>query len=140
VRIIVWLSLDVLVGGPDDVTLEIDYGGVFEKGKSGLEYKGVESRTVWLVDADLLSYFEVKGLVEDVGFANIKDVCYVIPWLSMENDIRPLNTDYDSLDMAECARSVKKTSVYIVHKVDELVLTHPVLRSCEAEKETYTSK
>ncbi|KAJ8422679.1 hypothetical protein Cgig2_025368 [Carnegiea gigantea] len=56
---------DAPVGGPDDVTLEINYGGVFEKGESGLEYKGGGSRTLWPVDADLLSYFEVKGLAED---------------------------------------------------------------------------
>ncbi|KAJ8438978.1 hypothetical protein Cgig2_018889 [Carnegiea gigantea] len=30
----------VPTGGLDDVTLEINYGGVFEKGESGLEYKG----------------------------------------------------------------------------------------------------
>ncbi|KAJ8448947.1 hypothetical protein Cgig2_030803 [Carnegiea gigantea] len=58
----------------------------------------------------------------------------------MENGIRPLNTDYDSLDMVECARNAKKISAYIVHKVDELVVTPPVLRSCEAKKETYTWK
>ncbi|KAJ8453186.1 hypothetical protein Cgig2_008070 [Carnegiea gigantea] len=138
-RIIVWLSLNIPMGGPDDVTMEINYGGVFEKGKSGLEYKGCESRTVWPVDADLLSYFKVKGLAEDVGFTNIEYVYYVIPWLSMEDGIRPLKIDYDSLDMAECARRAKKISAYIVYKVDEPVVIPPALPSCEAQKETYTS-
>ena len=40
--IVIWLSLDVPMGGPDDVPLEINYGRVFEKGKNGLEYKGVK--------------------------------------------------------------------------------------------------
>ncbi|KAJ8420758.1 hypothetical protein Cgig2_016504 [Carnegiea gigantea] len=31
------------LGGADNVTLEINYGGVFDKGKSGLEYKGGET-------------------------------------------------------------------------------------------------
>ncbi|KAJ8427440.1 hypothetical protein Cgig2_005284 [Carnegiea gigantea] len=66
---------DAPVGGPDDVTLEINYGGVFEKGEN--------------------------GLVEDVGFTNIEEIYYVIPWLSMEDGIRPLKTDYDSLDMLQ---------------------------------------
>ncbi|KAJ8453174.1 hypothetical protein Cgig2_008058 [Carnegiea gigantea] len=131
---------DAPVGGHDDVTLEINYGGVFEKGESGLEYKGGGTRTLWLVDADLLSYFEVKGLAEDVGFTNIEEIYYVIPWLSMEDGIRPLKTDYDSLDMAQCARKTKKISAYIVHKVDEAVVIPPTLPSCEAEKETCTSK
>ncbi|KAJ8444569.1 hypothetical protein Cgig2_013848 [Carnegiea gigantea] len=117
---------DAPVGGPNDVTLEINYGGVFEKGES--------------VDADLLSYFEVKGLAEDVGFTNIEEIYYVIPWLSMEDGIRPLKTYFDSLDMAEYARKTKKIGAYIIHKVDEAVVIPPALPSCEAEKETCTSK
>ncbi|KAJ8447035.1 hypothetical protein Cgig2_033604 [Carnegiea gigantea] len=105
------------MGGPDNVTLEINYEGVIEKGKSGLEYKGVK----------------VKGLAEDVGFTNIEDVYYLIPWLSMEDGI-------DSLDMAECAMRAKKISAYIIHKVDKLVVIPPALPSYEAEKEIYTSK
>ncbi|KAJ8437268.1 hypothetical protein Cgig2_010093 [Carnegiea gigantea] len=61
-------------------------------------------------------------------------------WLSMEDGIRPLKTYYDSLDMDECARRAKKISAYIVHKVNEPVVVPPALPSCEAEKETYTSK
>ncbi|KAJ8424568.1 hypothetical protein Cgig2_020717 [Carnegiea gigantea] len=131
---------DVPVGRPGDVTLEINYRGVSEKGKSVLEYKGGESRTVWPVDADLLSYFEVKGLAEDVDFTNIEDVYYVIPWLSMEDGIRLLKTYYNSLDMAECAGRAKKISAYIVHKMGEPVVIPPAVPTCEAEKETYTSK
>ncbi|KAJ8422246.1 hypothetical protein Cgig2_023105 [Carnegiea gigantea] len=131
---------DAPVEGLDDVTLEINYGGVFKKGESGLEYKGGGSKTLWPVDADSLSYFEVKGLVEDIGFTNIEEIYYVIPWLSMKDGIRPLKNDYDVLDMAECARKTKKISAYIVHKVDEAIVIPPALPSCEAEKETCTSK
>ncbi|KAJ8450695.1 hypothetical protein Cgig2_021167 [Carnegiea gigantea] len=119
---------DIPVGGPDDVTLEINYGGVFEKGESSLEYKGGENRTVWPVDADMLSYFEVKGLAEDVGFTSIEDVYYA------------LKTYYDSLDMTECARTAKQIRAYIIHKMDEPVVIPPALPSCESDKETYTSK
>ncbi|KAJ8444870.1 hypothetical protein Cgig2_029801 [Carnegiea gigantea] len=134
------LTSDAPVEGPDDVTLETNYGGVFEKAESGLEYKGGGSRTLCPIDADLLSYFEVKGLAEDVGFTNVEEIYYVIPWLSMEDGIRPLKTDYDSLDMAECVRKTKKISAYIVHKVDDAVVIPPTLPSCKAEKETCTSK
>ena len=58
----------------------------------------------------------------------------------MEDGIRPLKTDYDSLDMAECARKTKNSSAYIVHKVDEAVVIPPALPSFEADKETCTSK
>lgn len=78
-HIIVWLWLDVPVGGLDGVNLEINYEGVFEIAKSGLEYKGVKSRSLWPVDADLLAYFEVKGHAENVSFTNIEDIYYVIP-------------------------------------------------------------
>ena len=48
---------------------------MFEKGKSSFEYKGGKNRTLWPLDANLLSYFEVKELAEDlVGFTNGQDI------------------------------------------------------------------
>ncbi|KAJ8426598.1 hypothetical protein Cgig2_013175 [Carnegiea gigantea] len=58
----------------------------------------------------------------------------------MEDGIRPLKTDYDSLEVAECTRKIKKISAYIIHKVDKPLVIPAALPSCEAEKETCTSK
>ncbi|KAJ8426984.1 hypothetical protein Cgig2_033842 [Carnegiea gigantea] len=124
---------DVPVGGLDDVTLEINY----RERKTSFEYKGGKNRTLWPLDTNLLSYFEVKGFAEDVHFTNIQHIYYVIPWLSIEDGIRPLKTDYDSLEMVECAKKTKKISVYIVHKVDGPLIIPIALPSCEAKKETY---
>jgi len=56
----------------------------------------------------------------------------------MEDGIRPLKTNYDSLDIVECTRKTKKISAYIAHKVDEPLIIHAALPSCEVEKETCT--
>ncbi|KAJ8430597.1 hypothetical protein Cgig2_001682 [Carnegiea gigantea] len=82
----------------------------------------------------------MKGPTKDITFTNIQYIYHVIPGLSMEDGIRPLKTDCDSLDMAECVRKTKKIIAYIVHKVDVPLVIHVALPSCEAWKETCTLK
>jgi len=73
------LSLNVPIGGPNDVSFNIKCREPFEKSENGLKYKGGDTRILWPVNVDHLSYFKVKGLVEDIGFANIQYIyCHTL--------------------------------------------------------------
>ena len=55
--------------GADKIVLEIHHEGVFKKGGlDNLEYIGGGYSSIYLADVDQLSYFEVKGHAEDIGF------------------------------------------------------------------------
>ena len=81
----------------EDVKLEVHYGGAFLWNPS-LEYFGGEVEIVYR-DPDLLSYFEIKGICEELGIDEPCRVHYLGPGGNLEQDLRLIEDDQDVVHM-----------------------------------------
>ena len=75
----------------EDVKLEVNYGGAFLWNPS-LEYFGGEVEIVYR-DPDLLSYFEIKGICEELGIDELCRVHYLGPGGNLKEDLRRIEDD-----------------------------------------------
>ena len=83
----------------EDVKLEVHYGGAFLWNPS-LEYFGGEVEIVYR-DPDLLSYFEIKGICEELGIDEPCRVHYLGPGGNLEEDLRLIEDDQDVVHMCK---------------------------------------
>ena len=79
--------------------LEVYYGGAFLWNPS-LEYFGGEVEIVYR-DLDLLSYFEIKGMCEELGIDEPCRVHYLGPRGNLEQDLRLIEDDQDVVHMCK---------------------------------------
>ena len=79
--------------------LEVSYGGAFLWNPS-LEYFGGEVEIVYR-DPDLLSYFEIKGICEELGIDEPCRVHYLGPVGNLEQDLRLIEDDQDVVHMCK---------------------------------------
>ena len=75
----------------EEVKLEVHYGGTFLWNPS-LEYFGGEVEIVYR-DPDLLSYFEIKDICEELGIDESCRVHYLGPGGNLEQDLRLIEGD-----------------------------------------------
>ena len=83
----------------EDVKLEVHYGGAFLWNPS-LEYFGGEVEIVYR-DPDLLSYFEIKGICEELGIDEPCRVHYLGPGGNLKEDLRLIEDDQDVVHMCK---------------------------------------
>ena len=83
----------------EEVKLEVHYGGAFLWNPS-LEYFGGEVEIVYR-DPDLLSYFEIKGICEELGIDEPCRVHYLGPGGNLEEDLRLIEDDQDVVHMCK---------------------------------------
>ncbi|XP_050286277.1 uncharacterized protein LOC126725542 isoform X2 [Quercus robur] len=76
-----------------EVKLEVHYGGAFVWNPS-LEYFGGKVEVVYR-DADLLGYFEIKAICEELGIDESCRVHYLGPGGNLEQDLRLIEDDQD---------------------------------------------
>ena len=77
----------------EEVILEVHYGGAFLWNPS-LEYFGGKVEIVYR-DLDLLSYFEIKDIYEELGIDELCRVHYLGPGGNLEQDLRLIEDDQD---------------------------------------------
>ncbi|KAJ8440262.1 hypothetical protein Cgig2_001597 [Carnegiea gigantea] len=82
-------------------------------------------------DVDKLSFFELKGYVEVLGFDNVVDLYYATPVLSLKSGLTKGKSDLESINMATCVRAHKALTVFIIHGMDEPSLIPPALPTPE---------
>ena len=83
----------------EKVKLEVHYGGVFLWNPS-LEYFGGEVEIVYR-DPDLLSYFEIKDICEELGIDELCRVHYLGPGGNLKQDLRLIKDDQDVVHMCK---------------------------------------
>jgi len=69
----------------------------------------------------------LKGIVEELGFDNVVDFYYAIPWLDVKSALKKGRTNRESVDMATCARAHKSIIMYVVYRVGEAIEQSPAL-------------
>ena len=83
----------------EKVKLEVHYGGAFLWNPS-LEYFGGEVEIVYR-DPDLLSYFEIKDICEELGIDEPCRIHYLGPGGNLEQDLRLIKDDQDVVHMCK---------------------------------------
>nr|XP_023887298.1 uncharacterized protein LOC111999403 [Quercus suber] len=83
----------------DEVKLEVYYVGAFLRNPS-LEYFGGKVEIVYR-DPDLLSYFEIKSICEELGVDEPCSVHYLGPGGNLEQDLRLIEDDQDVVPMCK---------------------------------------
>lgn len=67
------------------------------------------------VDPDMMSYLELKIMVEELGYMNVANLFYKVPKISFETSLRFINDDNDIARMLDCAKSFVGIEVYVEH-------------------------
>ncbi|KAM7495351.1 hypothetical protein LguiB_029960 [Lonicera macranthoides] len=80
-------------------------------------YSGGQVSFFYNVDPDKMSYFELKGMVEDLGYNNVAKLFYLCPNKSMETGLRIIVNDKDIGPMLKTAKLTCGIEVYVEHSV-----------------------
>ncbi|KAJ8429467.1 hypothetical protein Cgig2_015319 [Carnegiea gigantea] len=103
----------------DDIAIEIHHAGKFVDGVK-VEYVGGGVSEIEPVDKDMLSRFEIIELAKDIGFTNVEEFYYLIPGMSLREELRTCHNNFESLDMVVAAAVHKRLVMYLVHRIDVL--------------------
>ena len=85
------------------ITLHLHHGGKFDA-NTCLYYAGGDTSYYYNVDPYKMSYFELKGMVEELGYTNILKMYYLCPRKSMETGLCLIDSDKDIPDMLKCTK------------------------------------
>lgn len=81
-------------------TFEIHYGGTFVWNPN-LEYVGGNVETIYNIDPDKHSYFEIQAICLDLGTLGTSSFHYLIPGGNLVQGLRLINGDDDVVYMCE---------------------------------------
>ena len=97
---------------------------MFKKNKVGVESVGGMCKTI-SVDPDKISWFELKGIVEqDVGYKSPFTLYYLHPTsMAFEDGLRKINDDVSVGEMAKAVIESKAIDVYVLNDMDDDNLT-----------------
>ena len=101
----------------DHFKVVFHHGGRFESNGS-LQYVGQFS--VLACDLDRWSYFEILGVLKDMGYANVKEMWYAVGGgYVLEARLVLLSNDRGECHMVNIATLNGQVHLYVVHKMDE---------------------
>ena len=103
----------------DDERFEVvfHHGGRFERNGS-LQYVG--DLSILACDSDTWSYFEILGILKEMGYANVKEMWYSVGGGSvLEGRLELLSDDRGACHMVNIATLNYQVHLYVVHRVDE---------------------
>jgi len=86
------------------------------------KYEKGDVKDIFNFDVDNVSYFELKGYIQELEFDNVVDLYYAISGLDLKSSLRKGKSNIESIDMAACARAHKALIVFKIHKVDAPIL------------------
>ncbi|KAM7489032.1 hypothetical protein LguiB_026516 [Lonicera macranthoides] len=96
----------------DHFFIHLNHGGKFVS-EPLLHYNGGKVDYFYNVDLDKMSYFEIKGMVEDLGYKNIAKLYYFIHRKSMEIGLRLIDNDKDINKMMVHVQAIGGIEIYI---------------------------
>jgi len=114
----------------DHFEVVFHHGGRFESNGS-LQYIGQLS--ILACDPDRWSYFEIWGILKEMGYAHVKEMWYAVGGGSvLEGKLELLSDDRGACHMVNIVILNGQVHLYVVHKVDEaevvnLLEYHPVV-------------
>ena len=95
------------------VTIRVHHGGSFSK-KGVLAYVGGEKTVFRNCDKDRMSYFELVGLIKDVGSFNEGDkIFYCIPDLALDYGVDEIRDDMSIVRMLSLSRPNEILEIYV---------------------------
>ncbi|GAU49987.1 hypothetical protein TSUD_272880 [Trifolium subterraneum] len=86
------------------------HGGRFVDDK-GTYVGAVENK---VCDSDVWGYFEIVDNVTKLGYINIGEI-----WYDFAGKLKPLNDDFDAIEVANWARTNGKVDIYVVHTITQ---------------------
>ncbi|KAM1004837.1 hypothetical protein ACFX2C_004985 [Malus domestica] len=103
--------------GTDRLTLKFICGGQLMISPNHTYFGG---KTVYFdnVDPDLLSTIELKYMMEEVGYTNVKKYHYTKLGEEPEHGLHPLVSDNDITDMVKLIPRSREMTIYVEHDVD----------------------
>ncbi|KAM2845960.1 hypothetical protein COP1_028340 [Malus domestica] len=103
--------------GTDRLTLKFICGGQLMISPKHTYFGG---KTVYFdnVDPDLLSTIELKYMMEEVGYTNVKKYHYTKLGEEPEHGLHPLVSDNDITDMVKLIPRSREMTIYVEHDVD----------------------
>jgi len=93
------------------------HGGRFERNGS-LQYVG--DLSILACDPDTWSYFEILGILKEMGYANVKEMWYSVGGgFVLEGRLELLSDDRGACHMVNIVTLNGQVHLYVVHRVDE---------------------
>jgi len=107
-------------------------GGRFERNGS-LQYVGQYS--ILACDPDRWSYFEILGILKEMGYANMKKMWYAVGGGSvLEGRLELLSDDRGACHMVNIVTLNGQVHLYVVHTVDEVEVVNMLEYHHDVEK------
>lgn len=78
-------------------------------------YIGGNVNDYYNVNKDLVSYFEILGMVKELGYNDISKLYYRSPYKSLESGLRLIYSDKDTLTILEESKMTGNIIVYVEH-------------------------
>ncbi|KAF9592715.1 hypothetical protein IFM89_016947 [Coptis chinensis] len=105
----------------DTYSLELHHGGAFVHCPI-LSYENGKTMYYSDLEIDKLSYFELVGIVKELGYQTFASLYYNVPWKSLENGLRLVSNDVDTNLMIEEIKKQGAIEVYVENCVEEKIL------------------
>ncbi|KAK3041491.1 hypothetical protein RJ639_000468 [Escallonia herrerae] len=102
----------------DTISLKIHHGAYFT-GVPNMEWKGGVVDVLDAMDVDLMSYWELVGIIGDLGLPSSSLMYYQVPGLDFRSGLRLITDDNGVLSMLEYYKSTDMVPLY-VERVDPL--------------------
>ncbi|KAK2999810.1 hypothetical protein RJ639_024260 [Escallonia herrerae] len=102
----------------DTISLKIHHGGYFT-GVPNMEWKGGVVDVLDGMDVDLMSYWELVGIIGDLGLPSSSLMYYQVPGLDFRSGLRLITDDNGVMSMLEYYKSTDMVPLY-VERVDPL--------------------
>ncbi|KAK2982134.1 hypothetical protein RJ640_016814 [Escallonia rubra] len=102
----------------DTISLKIHHGGYFTGGPN-MEWKGRVVDVLDGMDVNIMSYWELVGIIGDLGLPSSSLMYYQVPGLDFRLGLRPITDDYGVMSMLEYYKSTYMVYLY-VERVDQI--------------------
>jgi len=107
----------------DKFQVVIHHGGHFVN-EEGIKYVDGQ-RSELSCDEDIWSYFEVLYILREIGYINVKDLCYLVGGCPVLGErLRHFVDDVGALHMVQIAKQRGEVHMYVIHSICVVVEVH----------------
>jgi len=104
----------------DRFEVVVHHGGYFERNEARWSYSNGLTSTL-ACDPDRWNYFEIMGILREMGYVNIKDLWYNVSRSEvLENNLKILTDDMGAMQMVRIARRNGQVHMYVNHSICEV--------------------
>jgi hypothetical protein len=104
-----------------ELAFEVHYGGRINRGLTCTYVGGDVDVHAETYDEDMLSFFEIEGIVKKYGYKSGDLVYYLEPGRNMQSGLKLISSDYDVLGMVAAHKGVLVIELYLVSFADHSV-------------------